>query len=200
MTLKDKKTNKRRDFLKTSMLGTAALAGAAGGLFGKFDPPQENWASPGRGLRERATRWPSSSGSPTPCPPPGPRALRKSETAAGHRLRTARRPEQGRGSGQPDGHPDQPGRFGDLPAADRLGGARALDRQGQARRHRGHHPQHRRHRGACRACRDEPLFRRHGYRQGHGRRDGRQGQGGDPQCASRHHHPRPAHQRLCRWH
>jgi hypothetical protein len=37
MTLKDKKTNKRRDFLKTSIFGTAALAGAAGGLFGKFD-------------------------------------------------------------------------------------------------------------------------------------------------------------------
>ena len=37
MTLKGEKTNKRRDFLKTSIFGTAALAGAAGGLFGKFD-------------------------------------------------------------------------------------------------------------------------------------------------------------------
>ena len=37
MTLKGEKTNKRRDFLKTSIFGTAALAGAAGGLFGRFD-------------------------------------------------------------------------------------------------------------------------------------------------------------------
>ena len=37
MNLKGEKINKRRDFLKTSIFGTAALAGAAGGLFGSFD-------------------------------------------------------------------------------------------------------------------------------------------------------------------
>ena len=101
MSADNKPAGDRRSFLKASMLGSAALAGAASGLFGKFDASSVSVGVAKARAADMRYKMAFIQWQPHTVPAAWSKGIEEVlKTAADRRLRAARRPEQGRGAGR----------------------------------------------------------------------------------------------------